>query len=63
MMRTVPLGQLGRIAEGKQAVEQLLALKPDFPSRGRTLIKRYIKFDDIVEKMIAGLAKVGLGVE
>jgi adenylate cyclase len=62
MMRAVPLGQLGRIAEGKQAVEQLLTLKPNFPGRGRMLIKRYIKFDDIVEKMIAGLAKVGLDV-
>jgi hypothetical protein len=63
MMRAVPLGQLGRIVEGKQAVEQLLVLKPDFPSRGRKLIKHYIKFDDIVEKMIEGLAKAGLDVE
>ncbi len=63
VLRAVPLGQLGRIVEGKQAVEQLLALKPDFPSRGRKLIKHYIKFDDIVEKMIEGLAKAGLDVE
>ena len=63
MMRAVPLGQLGRIAEGKQAVEQLLALKPDFTSRGRKLIKHYIKFDDIVEKIIEGLGKTGLDVK
>ena len=63
MMRAISLGQLGRVVEGKLAVERLLALKPDFASRGRKLIKHYIKFDDIAEKMIEGLAKVGLDVE
>jgi hypothetical protein len=62
-MKAVTLGQLGRYEEGKQAVEDLLKLKPDFPTRGRVLIKHYIKFEDIVEHMIEGLNKVGLNVE
>jgi hypothetical protein len=29
---------LGRLEEGKQAAEELLKLKPEFPTRGRVLI-------------------------
>ena len=63
LMQAATLGHLGRYEEGRQAVERLLELKPDFPSRGRILIKHYIKFDDIVDRMIEGLKKVGLEVE
>ena len=44
-------------------VEDLLKLKPDFPTRGRVLIKHYIKFEEIVERMIEGLNKVGLSID
>jgi adenylate cyclase len=60
LMKAATLGQMGRYEEGKRAVENLLKLRPDFPSRARILIKHYIKFDDIVERMIDGLRKVGL---
>jgi adenylate cyclase len=56
-------GKLGRYEEGKRAVENLLKLKPDFPSRGRILIRHYIKFEDIVEKVVDGLRKSGLNLE
>lgn len=63
LAKAATLGLLGRYEEGKQFVKPLLKLKPDFPSRGRILIKHYIKFDDIVERVIEGLQKVGLKIE
>ena len=60
LMRAAALGYLGRIGEGKKALGELSELKPDFQGRGRTLIKYYIKFEDIIEKMVDGLAKVGM---
>jgi len=63
LMKAAVFGHLGRDEEGKRAVENLLELKPDFPSRGRTLIRYYIKFDDIAERTISGLGKVGLIIQ
>lgn len=63
LMKAVTLGQLGRVEQGERAIEDLLKLKPDFTTRGRVLIKHYIKFEDIVEHMIEGLSKVGLSIE
>jgi adenylate cyclase len=63
LMKAATFGLLGRYEEGKQAVENLLNLKPDFPSRGRILIRHYIKFEEIVERVIGGLRKSGLNVE
>lgn len=63
LMQAATFGQLGRHEEGKKAVEKLLKLKPNFTSRGRILIKHYIKFDEIVDRIIDGLEKVGLKVE
>lgn len=63
LMRAASLGRLKRIEEGKRAAQDLLKLKPDFPSRGRILIGHYIKFDEIVERTIDGLSKVGLIIE
>jgi hypothetical protein len=40
-----------------------LTLKPDFIARGRVLIGHYIKFDDIVERTIDGLRRVGVAVQ
>ena len=62
LAKAATLGLLGRYEEGEQFVKSLLKLKPDFPSRGRILIKHYIKFDDIVERVIEGLQKVGLKI-
>jgi len=63
LMKAATLGLLERIDDGKQAVEDLLKLKPDFTNRGRLLIKHYIKFDDIFDRMIEGLNKVGLSIK
>lgn len=61
-MKAATFGQLGRVEEGKQAVEDLLQLKPNFPSRGRVLIGHYIKFEDIVKRVIDGLRKCDLEI-
>ena len=63
LMQAAAFGLLGRYEEGQRAVEKLLDLKPDFPSRGRILIRHYIKFDDIFDRMMDGLNKVGLKIE
>jgi adenylate cyclase len=60
MMRAAALGQLGRENEARNAVGELLKLKPDFATRGRLLISRYVKVDDLVDKIIEGLQKAGL---
>lgn len=63
LMKAASLGLLGRIEEGILAGKALLMCKPDFPARGRVLIKHFIKFDDIVEKVLLGLKNVGIRVE
>ena len=63
LMKAAILGLLGRIEEGVQAGKELLKCKPDFLTRGRVLIKYYIKFDDIVERVILGLEKAGIKVK
>ena len=63
LMKAATFGLLGRCEEGKQALENLLNLKPDFPSRGGILIRHYIKFEEIVERVIEGLRKSGLNLE
>lgn len=62
LTRSATLGQLGRIQEGKGCAKELLTLKPDFQIKGRKLIKYYIKFEDIVERVIYGLRKTGVNV-
>ncbi len=56
-------GLFGNIEDGRKAAVQLLKLKPDFAERGRILIEHYIKFDDIVERVIKGLNAVGIQVK
>lgn len=63
LVRAASLGLLGKVEEGKKAAADLLALKPDFPARGRTLIGHYIKFEDIADRTLAGLQSVGVDIE
>jgi hypothetical protein len=63
MMRACCLGHLGRHEEAKREVAELLATKPDFPSRGRTLIGRHVKFPDLLESVVGGLEKAGLSMD
>jgi tetratricopeptide (TPR) repeat protein len=63
LARATTLGNLGRLEEGKKCAEGLLALKPDFPIRGRVLISRFVKFDNIAESIVSGLKKCGLKLD
>jgi TolB-like protein len=61
--RACALGLLGRRAEAEAAVSTLVKLKPDFPSRARELIGRYVKVEELVDRMLEGLRKAGLAVQ
>jgi len=50
------------VEEGERTVESLLKLEPDFAGHGHILIGHYMKFEDIVERVIDGLQKSGLKV-
>jgi len=63
LMKAASSGLLGRHEEGKRSIEDLLKLKPGFPAQGRRLIKHYIKFKDIYERIIEGLQNAGLDIE
>lgn len=62
-MRATCLGLLGRTDEGRLEVAQLLAAKPDFAARGRHLLGYYIKFPEVMDRIVDGLARVGLKIE
>jgi adenylate cyclase len=63
LLKASVCGQLGKIEEGQACVRALLALKPDFAQRGWILIGRYVKFEDIADRIIEGLGKLGLNIE
>jgi adenylate cyclase len=63
LARASSLGLLGNIEDGRKSAAELLKLKPDFSERGGILIRHYIKFEDIVERVIDGLNAVGIQVE
>ena len=60
MMRAAALGKLGREAEAKTAIGQLLILEPEFAARGRQLVGRYVKVDELVDQIVDGLREAGL---
>lgn len=60
LLRAVTLASLDRLEEAAPLVESILALKPSFRERGRWLVERYVKFDDLVARIERGLAKLGL---
>ena len=62
LLKAAGLGLLGRTEEGVHPGKDLFERKPDFPTIGRVLIKHYIKFDDIVERVIQGLGNSGIDV-
>ena len=63
LIKAALLGLLGRINEGTVAANELLRLKPNFRERGMVLIKHYVKFDEILDRFLAGLRKVGVEVK
>ena len=62
LARASSYGLIGSIEDGRKSANLLLKLKPDFPERGRLLIQHYIKFEDIVERVIKGLNAAGIEV-
>jgi len=63
LMRAVALVMNDRTPEAAAMVESILRLVPDFPQRGDWLIRRYIKFDSLVERVADYLAQAGLVVQ
>ncbi len=63
LLKAAACGHLERIEEGQTAIQSLLALKPDFARRGRILIGRYIKYEDIANRTIDGLGKLGMNID
>ena len=63
LARAATLSRLGRQAESEAAVEELLALKPDFPQRGRALISQYVKPPELQDRLVQSLADAGLTLE
>ena len=63
LLKASVCAQLDRVEEGQACARALLTLKPDFAQCGRILIGRYVKFEDIADRIIGGLNKLGLSVE
>ena len=62
LLKASCLGHLGRKTEGQTRIESLVKLKPDFERRGRILIGRYVKFEDIADRIIEGLNAAGMKI-
>ena len=62
MMGAAVSGQLGRRSDAAAQIEELVKLKPDFPSRARELLRRTLKIDSLIEELVDGLRKAGLEV-
>ena len=60
--RTAVLGQLGRLDEAQRAIEELLALVPDFKERGYSIMRRMVYLDKHVDILLEGMHKAGLTV-
>lgn len=63
LSRATTLIRLGRKAESEAAVQELLALKPDFPQRGIALIQQYVKSRELQQRLVQSLADAGLALD
>ncbi len=63
LAKAATFGLCGNIEDGRRAAGELLNLKPDFPRDGRRLIGHYIKFEDIADRVVEGLAAVGVQIQ
>lgn len=63
LMKASSLGLAGKKEEGKKWADELLALRQDFPEKGRLLIGNFIKFEEIQERILKGLSRSGLKVD
>ncbi len=60
VMRAIALSRLGRNDEANSAIQQLLEIEPNFETQGHFLIRRYVKVEEIANKVMEGLRKAGL---
>ncbi len=60
MIRAIALGCLDRQRAARRAVDELLALEPDFRKRGRDLIHRLMFQEKTTEALVSGLSRAGL---
>jgi adenylate cyclase len=60
LIRAAVLGQLGEKVDGKRAVENLLALMPDFLDNGKSRMRRFFFSDEHQDMIWDGLIKAGL---
>jgi len=58
---TAPHGQLGAVEAGRNGVQELLVLMPDFALRGRDELSKWY-LPDLVESLMEGLQKAGLEI-
>jgi tetratricopeptide (TPR) repeat protein len=63
ILKATACGHMGKIEAGQAWVQELLAQKPDFRNRGRILIEKYIRLEDIADRIIEGLGKLDLKIE
>ena len=61
-VRAAALGKLGLFEEGRTAVSELLALRPDFRENGRELVRRLVMDEQILDDMMDGLKRAGLSI-
>lgn len=62
LLRAAILGQLGRSAEARRALDRLLQVRPDFAANARRLLGYFIKNGEQVDHMLEGLEKAGLTI-
>ena len=60
LMRATALAHMGDPDKAGADVEQLLLMRPNFRQRGHWFITRYVKFEELVERITEGLEKAGL---
>jgi adenylate cyclase len=63
LIRAAALGRLGRLPEASRAADELLAIEPEFRSKGRELMRRLAFQEETVEALSAGLHQAGLELE
>ena len=60
LIRAAALGQLGHQRQAQQVLDELLAVVPDFASRGRDMIRRIVFHAKHVDRIWDGYEKAGL---
>lgn len=63
LMQAVALAFLGRRAEAAAQAALIAKLKPDFLERSQWIIRRYVKFEELIERIEEGLELAGLTVK